>query len=195
MADASIRTFDLEFLGGTKKVAIGHKLPTHWHLVTVDSTDEYEPREFMNLTVIAQANPQPTPSSSGNHVFSLKNYSENAGVLEKLEANGIIKRTGVVYPQGYVQIPLVEVLLPPSQWISNCAKCDAWENLGEPRFQRCSKCKKTFYCSGQCQQDHWKEHKLICGLLAKGDYVGALNRQRAEVNNYLKDMGFQSIGV
>lgn len=28
--------------------------------------------------------------------------------------------------------------------------------------QKCSRCKKTFYCSKQCQKGHWTIHKLSC---------------------------------
>ena len=38
-----------------------------------------------------------------------------------------------------------------------CAKCK------KEAFKRCSKCKKVWYCSKECQVSHWKEsHKAEC---------------------------------
>lgn len=36
-----------------------------------------------------------------------------------------------------------------------CSKADA--------AKRCSKCKKVFYCSAECQKADWKDHKTQCG--------------------------------
>ncbi|XP_065166951.1 zinc finger MYND domain-containing protein 10 [Atheta coriaria] len=41
-----------------------------------------------------------------------------------------------------------------------CALC------GQPAIQRCSKCRKDFYCSRQCQVSHWQSHKDKCTPLA-----------------------------
>lgn len=37
-----------------------------------------------------------------------------------------------------------------------CSRC------GNKAFQRCSKCKKSWYCSRQCQVQHWDHHKEEC---------------------------------
>ena len=39
-----------------------------------------------------------------------KNYSENEGFLEQLEAQGLVKRKGLSVQTGFVSVPLVEVL-------------------------------------------------------------------------------------
>lgn len=39
-----------------------------------------------------------------------------------------------------------------------CANC--YKPLDAPK--RCGKCKSVFYCSGECQKDHWKVHKEAC---------------------------------
>lgn len=39
----------------------------------------------------------------------------------------------------------------------NCADCKA---TGATR--RCSRCKKEHYCSVQCQESSWSEHKVVC---------------------------------
>ncbi|KAF9261550.1 hypothetical protein L218DRAFT_930793 [Marasmius fiardii PR-910] len=144
----------------------------------------------MILTVVVHENPAPAPSATRNPVFTLKNYTENEGILEKLEAINVVKQTGTTYKQGFVTIPLVEVLLSDSKMIHVCAKCETWETVGETRFQRCSRCRKTYYCSPECQLRHWTDHKAACKLLAKGDHCGVLNKQRAEMTDVMKEMGF-----
>jgi len=39
-----------------------------------------------------------------------KNWSENEGMLERLEAQGLVRRLGPTMASGFVQAPLVEVL-------------------------------------------------------------------------------------
>ncbi len=42
---------------------------------------------------------------------------------------------------------------------SYCFEC----NMILPKTKlRCSRCKKTYYCSKQCQSKHWKDHKFFC---------------------------------
>ncbi|CAL8109365.1 unnamed protein product [Orchesella dallaii] len=38
-----------------------------------------------------------------------------------------------------------------------CSKC------GKEAEKRCSKCKREWYCSRECQVEHWKLHKVTCG--------------------------------
>ena len=42
-----------------------------------------------------------------------------------------------------------------------CAKCG-----NENADKKCGKCFVTLYCSRECQQQHWKAHKKLCGKLA-----------------------------
>ncbi|CAH1958239.1 unnamed protein product [Acanthoscelides obtectus] len=39
---------------------------------------------------------------------------------------------------------------------ATCAQC------GKGAIQRCSKCKKSWYCSRACQVTHWPQHKEEC---------------------------------
>ncbi|KAK2958696.1 putative zinc finger MYND domain protein [Blattamonas nauphoetae] len=39
---------------------------------------------------------------------------------------------------------------------AKCAKC------GRPADKRCSQCKSVFYCSADCQRNHWSTHKYSC---------------------------------
>lgn len=31
-----------------------------------------------------------------------------------------------------------------------------------PELKRCSQCKRTYYCSSECQKADWKSHKSVC---------------------------------
>lgn len=43
----------------------------------------------------------------------IKDYSENTGILNVLEEAGIVKRTDVRVKQGFVEVPLVELVNAP----------------------------------------------------------------------------------
>ena len=44
---------------------------------------------------------------------------------------------------------------------SSCEVCGKKEkNLGD--FQKCGRCKLSYYCSRSCQKLDWKKHKLLC---------------------------------
>lgn len=152
MSEPPIQTFTLDWphLPDNPRplLALGHKLPTQWFLLRPTVDNEYEPREFTCITVVAAADPTPRPMPNGNYVIALKNYTENDGILDRLELAGVVKRTGVWHEQGYVRIPMVEVLVPEERLVHFCANetCGQWEELDKPRFQRCSICKKTYYC-------------------------------------------------
>lgn len=42
-----------------------------------------------------------------------------------------------------------------------CANCGAAGGDGV-KLRRCAGCRRTRYCSAECQAAHWPEHKLIC---------------------------------
>ena len=48
----------------------------------------------------------------------------------------------------------------------NCL-CYGWKQVEDPdRLKNCMKCKVAFYCSKECQQEHWvKLHKKHCTWL------------------------------
>ncbi|KAJ7783495.1 hypothetical protein DFH07DRAFT_727660 [Mycena maculata] len=50
-----------------------------------------------------------------------------------------------------------------------CAKCSTQDDGDQ--FKRCSRCKKTVYCSVECQRADWKSHKPLCtpvGTIIRG---------------------------
>jgi len=162
---AAIKTYDITWPVGPPKIlnlALGTTDSNSWVLIHPTIEDEYEPREWSIISTTAVDDPYPAPSSNGNPVFALKNYSENKGLLESLERIGMIRHTGRRIPQGYVQLEMVEVLVPKDELIRPCLVCGQWEELGKPRYQKCGKCKVKYYCSRECQVGDWKEHKKLC---------------------------------
>ncbi|KAG0289279.1 hypothetical protein BGZ98_003912 [Dissophora globulifera] len=53
-----------------------------------------------------------------------------------------------------------------------CRKCEA------KATHRCGKCKKAFYCTRECQTDHWKAHRPTCKILTAVGPVTALDHTR-----------------
>ncbi len=45
--------------------------------------------------------------------------------------------------------------------LHKCAGCTKLEDK-QNKFPICSRCKKTYYCSTECQRKDWKDHKKIC---------------------------------
>ncbi|KAJ7088679.1 hypothetical protein C8R44DRAFT_892739 [Mycena epipterygia] len=53
--------------------------------------------------------------------------------------------------------------LKPRNSCTNCLACDC-------ELSRCSKCKGVWYCSKECQLQHWPKHKLSCSNGDPGDF-------------------------
>lgn len=47
--------------------------------------------------------------------------------------------------------------------MKNCFQCQKTDSDTEKMYQ-CSKCKSVYYCSKECQIQHWKKHKKQCQL-------------------------------
>ena len=50
--------------------------------------------------------------------------------------------------------------------VPSCQKCHKTEEQIGKALRHCAKCKKTLYCSTECQRGHWKLHKKDCTLNA-----------------------------
>lgn len=53
-------------------------------------------------------------------------------------------------------------------------KCSAVRQATGEAFKKCAGCSKqaaqpVFYCSRPCQVQHWKVHKLVCGVVSAPD--------------------------
>jgi len=66
--------------------------------------DRYVDRLYGSLTAGSSA-PLDRPRKKGAQIFWMKTYSENEGLLELLEAAGILTRTGQTVKQGFVSRP------------------------------------------------------------------------------------------
>ena len=56
----------------------------------------------------------------------------------------------------------------------------------EASSQRCSRCKKVYYCSVDHQKNHWKTHKVYCGKItttAKIDAITAVSSSSTPSND------------
>ena len=57
-----------------------------------------------------------------------------------------------------------ESFFGPPRWAAplrepECAFCHSRKTVA---LQRCSGCKRVFYCNKACQKNHWKEHRPEC---------------------------------
>lgn len=58
--------------------------------------------------------------------------------------------------------------------LRRCGFCDKKAAKGT-ELRRCTRCKCTFYCNGDCQKAHWKDHKINC--IAPGAAPAADSKQ------------------
>lgn len=153
------KTFNITFpqviepLGSSINVALASVYGTFVLVLPTEPADSLCPRVICILSTLAQENPFPEPGPNGRPRFSMKTYSENVGIIEQLEALGIVSRTGISYNQGFVNIPVVEVCLEETQLVHACVA--HYEEEGLPgclevvgtKHPRCAKCKQVYYCN------------------------------------------------
>jgi hypothetical protein len=169
---STFKTFTITFpqaipsLGSSADVALA-SLYGNFAIVLPTEPDEDStcPRLLYTLSTIVHEDPFPAPGPNGKPRFSMKTYSENVGVLEQLEALGILRRTGISYHQGYVDIPVVEVCLEENQLVHACAA--HYEDYGVMGSQLevigtkhplCGKCKQVYYCDQEVSRVGSKYH-------------------------------------
>ncbi|GAA6053655.1 hypothetical protein JCM3770_001682 [Rhodotorula araucariae] len=131
------------------------------------------------VSVLVEADPFPGLTMDGRPMIWVKNYSENAGVLEQLEKARVLRPTGSTIKQGLVNLPLAEVVISENEQAHRCAleRCEAFESVEvAERFKRCSSCRRRYYH----QHAHWPRHKTDCKDLAAGRFVQVENRRRAQ---------------
>jgi hypothetical protein len=197
----AIRTFDFAWpLGISGEVrniscALARKASDLWVLIrTSPALDKSDPREWCTITVNFPSSEGTELSREGNKVVALKDYSENEGLLSRLEHKGIVKHTGRRVPQGYVVLEMVEVLVPEEELIRACSHCQIYEEVDKARFARCGKCKAKFYCSRECQAADWKAgHKKYCREGFTEEEVA--EQINAEAVGFLQESGFTTMKI
>jgi hypothetical protein len=157
---STFKTFNIKFpqaipsLGSSTDVALA-SIYGNFAIVLPTEPDEDSlcPRILYTLSTIVHEDPFPAPGRNGKPRFSMKTYSENVGVLEQLEALGILWRTGISFKQGFVDIPVVEVCLEEHELVHACAAHYEDYGVADLRLEvigtehpRCSKCKQVYYC-------------------------------------------------
>ena len=76
------------------------------------------------------------------------------------------------------------------QILSGGDACVACKKKFEQNKKRCSACKKVYYCSVECQRNHWGEHKKICKKLS---FVKKLyNQTQAKYIEYLTNLSLDN---
>lgn len=154
----SFKTFNINFpeaIGSQETSAEVALASIYGHFALVLPTDNSSYKRILKtLSTIVHEDPFPAPGSNDEPRFSMKTYSENAGLLEQLEALGVLRRTGISFKQGFVDIPVVEVCLDEHEIMRACAA--HYEKSGAAgdcklevigtRHPRCSGCKQVFYC-------------------------------------------------
>lgn len=81
-------------------------------------------------------------------------------------SEAILEGDQILYDYGYSErsLKILGKTFMPLSPIDDrgCSYCDA--NLAKPL--RCSGCKTSFYCDGECQKKHWSAHKGTCSAQA-----------------------------
>eukprot|EP00755_Sulcionema_specki_P023280 Sspe_Gene.78535::Locus_49125_Transcript_1_1_Confidence_1.000_Length_1364::g.78535::m.78535 len=84
-----------------------------------------------------------------------------------LEETNYWEELGWLFPEytwrlHFVGAEIREGLIDRKAPVSYCAGCTkGCDDVGAP-LQRCSVCKRAYYCGKECQQKHWKAHKREC---------------------------------
>ncbi|KAK4056252.1 Egl nine 1 [Microbotryomycetes sp. JL221] len=165
-----------------------------------DEYDEYNEANgtvWATLSVLVTQDPFPGLNiQNGHEMFWFKTYSENAGLLEQLERANWVKSTSRKIKQALVELPMVEVLLDEVEIAQCCALCEKFESTRDvERFQRCSRCKKRYYCSVEHQHEDWSDHKLDCKDLRAGNFAAVENRNRTKLTEMMRQWGGASMSL
>ncbi|POY76162.1 hypothetical protein BMF94_0885 [Rhodotorula taiwanensis] len=144
-----------------------------------DREERFDEAYLSSLSVLVNQDPYPGFTMSGKQMIWVKDYSENKGIVPQLERAGFLRLVGSKIKQGLVELPLAEVTLDDTEMIQQCAKCGQWETSDtSPRYKRCSKCKRRYYCSAEHQHEDWSTHRADCKDLVKMRFADVENRRR-----------------
>ena len=78
-------------------------------------------------------------------------------VAQKGMSSNITFRRSVIFPASMQEL---DTELPHAKADYLCAMCNMSLPMG--KRQSCARCKVTYYCSRDCQRQHWRGHKQFC---------------------------------
>ncbi|PWW72861.1 hypothetical protein C7212DRAFT_366273 [Tuber magnatum] len=139
------------------------------------------------LGVLTADTTQGCPSYSPGviHFWHKTGVSYHLNLLEQLEAQGILARTGYNLIEPCAKE--VRILLPVVACSKVCWGCGRWEQLRSPdvngvrhygRLKRCQGCGQSFFCNTECQMKSWYKHSPHC-VAMKEHYNWDPDRDRA----------------
>ncbi|GAA5949297.1 hypothetical protein JCM21900_005596 [Sporobolomyces salmonicolor] len=185
----TIRTLSLSTRPDLAPVALARN-DDAFALVMASQKDREEHTWLSTINVVADDDPYPGMTLDGKQMIWFKNYSENEGLLEQLEKARWVRAVGRELKQGFVTLPLAQVLLDESEIAQRCALCEVYESIEtQERFKRCTGCKRRYYCSKHHQLEHWSRHKKDCKDLKRGDLTSVENRRRREQMDFTTSAG------
>ena len=91
---------------------------------------------------------------------------ESAGKYSLSPGLSLTKRCGI---ETHFRRAIVYPLYQDPDVNASERKCSYCKEVKPQDLKECTGCKSVFYCSKQCQRNHWSEHKLQCKSKEKGD--------------------------
>jgi hypothetical protein len=87
------------------------------------------------------------------------NYIIRSGIFNPKDENPVIRISILIYTcSEKCKLDKMKSMRKETETRMICKVCgNCCENM-----KKCSKCKKTYYCSRECQINDWPEHKKIC---------------------------------
>ena len=90
----------------------------------------------------------------------------------------------------YAHIQEGNALVQGAELLKPARKCDVCSSLGA---KPCSRCKRSYYCSSECQKSAWKKHKKTCkaptGVAATEAELRTLHKGMALLNMCIQRNG------
>lgn len=103
-------------------------------------------------------------------IYDTSSASFASFLLARVSINQPARRDTGCQPANFITPPDQRALLPDANLAQQdhlglcqiCKNCKKIEQLSSTRFKKCSGCKLDYYCSKECQKQHWHIHKFDC---------------------------------